>query len=186
MALGTAAGGCSGDDGGGGGSSLSRDDLAGAGSECPVDLAAAVADAGLEVGGDVAVEVTEGTGDGGEDASAIDQVGGVYVECTLPAGDGDGDVTAVVFASDRPGAIGMLLPVLSRDLDLGVDDLQDVFDRVEGTDEGELADLGADGPAAAARLDVDGAESAVLYVSASSGASPEQVRAVAQALVDGL
>jgi hypothetical protein len=36
-----------------------------------------------------------------------------------------------------------------------------------------------------ARIDVDGAESAVLYVSAS-GASPEQVRGVAQDLLDGL
>jgi hypothetical protein len=184
VALGTAAAACSGDDDGGGGSGLSRDDLASASSECPVDLPAAATAAGLDAGGDVAVEVTEGSGDGGPDDAAVDQVGGVYVDCALPVADGE--LTAVVFASDQPGAIGLLLPQIQHDLALDVDELQSLFDRVDATDEGKLIDLGADGPAAAARIDVDGAESAVLYVSASSGASPEEVRAVAEDLLDRL
>ena len=179
--LGAGVAGCSDDDGGG--ASLARDDLAGAGDECPVDLAAAADAAGLGADATTAVEVTEGSGDGGEDASAIDQVGGVYVECTLPVADG-GEVSAVVFASDEPEAVGLLLPLISHDLGLTADDLEGVFDRVQRTDVGELADLGADGPAAVARLDIDGAESGVLYVS-SSGASADQVRTVAEDLLDG-
>lgn len=183
VALSAVAGGCS-DDDGDGGSSLSRDDLAEAGSECPVDLAAAVAGAGLDADGDTAVEVTEGSGEGGQDAAAIDQVGGVYVECTQPVADG-GEVTAVVLASERPEAVGLLLPLISHDLDLTADDLEGVFDSVQQTDVGELADLDADGPAAVARLDIDGAESGVLYVS-SSRASADEVRTVAEDLLDHL
>jgi len=181
VALSVAAGGCGDDGGGGGGGSLSQDDLAGAGSECPVDLAAAVDAAGLEAAGDPTVDVTEGSGDGGQDAAAIDQVGGVHVDCTQPVADG-GEVTAIVFASEQPGAVGLLLPQIAADLDLTADDLEGVFDRVQRTGVGELADLDAEGPAAVARLDIDGAESGVLYVS-SSGASPDEVHAVAEDLL---
>jgi hypothetical protein len=48
-----------------------------------------------------------------------------------------------------------------------------------------VADLGDDARAAVARLDVGGAESAVLYVSGDD-APPDQVRAVATALVADL
>lgn len=185
VVLSVGAGGCSDDDGGGGGSgggSLSQDDLAGAGGECPVDLTAAVAEAGLDADGDVTVEVTEGSGGGGQDDAAIDQVGGFYVACTQPV-TGGGEITAVVFGSEQPGAVGMLLPQIAADLDLTADDIEGVFDRVQRADVGELADLDAEGPAAVARIDIDGAESGVLYVS-SSGASPDEVRAVADDLLE--
>lgn len=185
VVLSVAAGGCSDDDdnggSGGGSGSLSQDDLAGAGSECPVDLTAAVAEAGLDTDGDVTVEVTEGSGGGGQDDAAIDQVGGFYVACTQPVTDG-GEITAVVFGSEQPGAVGMLLPQIAADLDLTADDIEGVFDRVQRTDVGELADLDAEGPVAVARIDIDGAESGVLYVS-SSGVSPDEVRAVADDLL---
>lgn len=62
--------------------SLAMGDLREAGDTCPVDLDDAVVEAGLATdAGEVTVEVTEGTGDGGLDASAIDQFGGAYVEC---------------------------------------------------------------------------------------------------------
>jgi hypothetical protein len=183
VVLGVGAGGCSDDDGGGNddGGSLSQDDLAGAGSECPVDLTAAVAEAGLDADGDVTVEVTEGSGGGRQDDAAIDQVGGFYVACTQPVTDG-GEITAVVFGSEQPGAVGMLLPQIAADLGLTADDVEGVFDRVQRTAVGGLADLDVEGPAAVARIDIDGAESGVLYVS-SSGASPDEVRAVAEDLL---
>ena len=182
VVLGAAAGGCGDDDGGGG--SLARDDLAETGSDCPVDLAAAVAEAGLDAGGDLTVEVTEGSGGGGQDDAAIDQFGGVHVACTQPVTEG-GEVTAVVFASEQPGAVGLILPQIAADLDVASDELEGVFDRVQRTDVGELADLDAEGPAAVARIDIDGAESGVLYVS-SSGASPDEVEAVAGHLLGRL
>jgi hypothetical protein len=160
------------------------DRLADGGAACPVDLDEAVAAAGIEAGdGEVAVEVSEGSGDGGQDASALDQVGGVYVDCTRPV-DG-GEVTAVVFASERPEAVGLLLPQLQHELDLDIDALPDVLDRVEATDEGDLVDLGAEGPVAVARIDVDGAESAVVYVSAPD-LSTDEVQTVAEKILDDL
>ena len=177
-------GGCSGDDG----SSLSRDGLAEGGSDCPVDLAGAVTAAGVEGdAGPVTAEVSTGSGEGGRDASALDQAGGVYVECTQPVGGGE--VTAVVFASERPAAISLLLPLLQHDLQLAVDDLPGLVERAQSADEGELIDTGGEGAAAVGRLDVDGAESAILYVSASTApaaASPAQVRAIAEDLLDDL
>ncbi len=79
----------------------------------------------------------------------------------------------------------LLLPELQRDLDLATGDLEAVLDGILDTGEGDLADLGDDARAAVARLDVGGAESAVLYVSGDE-ASPDQVRAVATTLVAGL
>jgi hypothetical protein len=184
VVAGLVAGGCSGDDDDGserdGADALSQDGLAAAGDTCPVDLPGAVAAAGLEADGDLTVEVTEGTGDAGVDGAAIDQVGGVHVACSQPLGLGE--VEAVVFASDRPGAVGLLLPQIQGDLGVAADDIEDLFRRTEGTDVGELVDLGVAGPAALARLDVDGAESGVLYVFSSS-ASPDEVRAVAEHLL---
>jgi hypothetical protein len=168
--------------GGGDDASLSMDGLRDTGDTCPVELDAAVVDAGLASGeGAVDVEVTEGSGTGDAEDSAIDQVGGVYVECRRAVDDGD--VTAVVFASDQPQAIGLMLPTLQNDLDLAADDLEPIVDQLGDTDAGELLDLGGDARAAAAPVDVDGAESAVLYVSASS-ATPQQTQAIAEQLLD--
>jgi hypothetical protein len=89
-------------------------------------------------------------------------------------------------ASDRPGAIGLLLPPVQRDLELSGHELVGIADRAADTDEGGLIDPGAEGPAAAARLDIDGAESGVLYVSSPSGAAPCDVRAAAPAILAGL
>jgi len=176
-------GACGGDDDGDDGS-LSMGSLSDAGDTCPVDLGAAVVDAGMtDDAGDIAVEVTEGSGDGGEDDSAIDQFGGTLVECTVAVGDGE--ATAIVFATERPSAINLLLPQMSADLGLASDVLLDVAERAEDAETGELLDLGADGPAAAAPIDVGDAESAVLYVSAPD-ASPEQVRSAAEAMLDTL
>jgi hypothetical protein len=100
---------------------------------------------------------------------------------------GDGEVTAVVFASEQPAAIGLLLPLLQHDLQLAADDLPALVDRAQDADVGELIDTGGEGSAAVGRLDVDGAESAILYVSASadpSAASPSQVRSIAEDLLD--
>jgi hypothetical protein len=177
-------GGCSGGDG----SSLTVDGLAETGSDCPVDLDGAVTAAGVEGdAGPVTAEVSTGSGEGGQDASALDQAGGVYVECTRPVGDGE--VTAVVFASEHPGAISLLLPLLQHDLQLDMDDLPGIVERAQDADEGELIDTGGEGSAAVGRLGVDGAESAILYVSASSApsaASPTQVRTIAEDLLDDL
>jgi hypothetical protein len=190
--------------GGGDEPSLSMDQLDGTGRTCPVDLDNAVAAAGLgEPDADVHVEVERGSGEGDPRAGAlagetpIEQVGGVYVECTLPVGDGhregdggDGDareISSYLLATEQPRAINLLLPLIQRDLELGVDDLNGISDRFAATDEGEIVDLGADGPAAAARIEVDDADSAVLYVSATGGAtSPAQVRTVAENLLDEL
>lgn len=177
-------GACGGGDDGG---SLSIDRLEDADQTCPVDLDAAAAAAGLgEAGADVEVEVERGTGDGGRDAAAaIDQVGGVYVECTRPAEGGE--VAGYLFASELPDAISVLLPLIAADLELAVDDLDGILERYNAADEGDFVDLGSDGPAAAARIHVDGADSAVLYVSAADGgASPAQVRSVAENLLDDL
>jgi hypothetical protein len=173
---------------------MSMDQLADTGEACPVGLDAAAADAGLgEAGVDVQVEVSRGSGDGGMEDSAIDRAGGVWVECTRPIeGDGEsGEITSYLFASEEPAAILLLLPVIARDLELGSDDLEDIAgdlaDRFTTADEGELLDLGADGAAAAARLEVEEAASAVLYVGSTDGsASPSQVRSVAEHLLDGL
>lgn len=178
-----AAAACGGDDDDAGGS-LSMGSLSDAGDTCPVDLGGAVVDAGLtDDAGEVEVEVTEGSGEGGQDDSAIDQFGGTFVECTVAVDDGD--ATAVVFATEQPGAINLLLPQLSADLGLTSDDLIAISERATDAETGELLDLGADGPAAAAPIEVGDAESAVLYVSAPD-ASPEQVRSAAEAMLDTL
>jgi hypothetical protein len=54
----------------------------------------------------------------------------------------------------------------SATLRLVVDDLEGVLAAFDDADAGGLIDLGAEGPVAIAHLDVEGAESAVLYVSA--------------------
>jgi hypothetical protein len=178
-------GACSSDD-----PSLSMDGLEDAGETCPVDLDAAAAAADLEdAGADVEVVVERGSGEGGLEAPAIDQFSGVYVECTRPVGEAEGDegpqLVSFLVASDQPGAINLLLPRINADLELTVEDLRGVSDRFAAADEGETVDLGADGPGAAARIAVDGADSALLYVSATDdAASPAQVRDVLQRLLD--
>jgi hypothetical protein len=183
-------GACSDDD-----PSLSMDRLEDADETCPIDLDAAAEAADLEdEGAAVDVVVERGSGEGSLEAPAIDQFGGVYVECTRPAGDPAGDesdegaqLVSFLVASDQPRAINLMLPRVQADLELTVDDLQGISDRFAATDEGETVDLGADGPGAAARIAVDGAESAVLYVSATDGAaSPTQVRDVLQRLLGEL
>jgi hypothetical protein len=151
------------------------DELRTAGDTCPVDLTST----GLasDDGGEVDVDVVEGSAPGG-------QMSGVYVECTLPV-DGGGDVTAVVFASHQPRAIRLMLPHAQRYLRLAADDLEDQLAAFDEADAGELVDLGAEGPVAIARLDVDGAESAVLYLSAPS-AAPGDVRDATEAILDDL
>jgi hypothetical protein len=172
------AGACSGgdDDGGGG---LSLEGLRGAGDECPVDLA------GSELAADdigpVEVEVTEGTGEGELDDTALDQAGGVYVECRT-AGD---DTVAVVYASEQPEAVSLLLPLVQRDLGLAADDLEVILAAYDDAGDGDLVELGAEGPVAVGRLDVDGAESAVLYLSAVSATSRE-VQDAAETMLDQL
>jgi hypothetical protein len=166
------AGACS---SGGADAAFTLDELRTAGDTCPVDLAST----GLapDDAGDVEVDVVEGSAPGG-------QVSGVDVECTLPV-DGGGDVTAVVFASEQPGAIRLVLPDALRHLRLPADDLEGVLAAFDDADAGELVDLGAEGPVAIARVDVDGAESAVLYVSAPS-AAPDDVRDATEVILDEL
>ena len=94
-------------------------------------------------------------------------------------------MTAVVFASEQPGAISLVLPLAQRYLRLAADDLEDQLAAFDDADAGELVDLGAEGPVAIARLDVDGAESAVLYVSAPS-AAPDDVRHATEGILDDL
>ncbi len=155
------------------------DELRTAGDACPVDLA----NTGLapDGAGEVEVTVVDGSVPG---QSAIAEQSGVYVECTVPV-DGGGDVTAVLFASEQPGAITLVLPYALRHLRLGVDDLEGVVAAFDDADAGELVDLRAEGPVAIARLDVDGAESTVLYVSAAS-AAPDDVRDATEAILDEL
>jgi hypothetical protein len=160
---------------GGADAAFTLDELRTAGDTCPVDLAST--SLAPDDGGEVEVDVVEGTAPGG-------QVSGVYVECTLPV-DGGGDVTAVVFASEQPGAISLVLPHAQRHLRLVADDLEGVLAAFDDTDAGELVDLGAEGPVAIAHLDVDGAESAVLYVSAPS-AAPDDVRDATEGILDDL
>jgi hypothetical protein len=128
--------------------------------------------------------VLRGSGVGGPEDSPIDRAGGVFVTCALPV-DGAGTLTARVYAAGNAGAVDLLLPELQRDLDLATGDLEGVMDGILDTGEGDLADLGDDARAAVARLDVGGAESAVLYVSGDE-ASPDQVRAIATALLADL
>jgi hypothetical protein len=99
--------------------------------------------------------------------------------------DEGGDVTAVVFAAEQPRAIVVVLPHAHRYLRFAAGDPEDQLAAFDETDAGELVDLGIEGPVAIARLDVDGAESAVLYVSAPSAASNE-VRDAAEAILDDL
>ena len=155
------------------------DELRSAGDACPVDLAST----GLapDGAGEVEVDVVGGSAPG---RSAIARAGGVYVECTVPV-DGGGDVTAVLFASEQPGAIMLVLPLAQRHLRLAADDLEGQLAAFDDADAGELVDLTAEGPVAIARLDVDGAESTVLYVSAAS-AAPDDVRDATEAILDQL
>jgi hypothetical protein len=55
----------------------------------------------------------------------------------------------------------------------------------DDADAGELVDLRAEVPVAIARVGVDGAESAVLYVSAPS-ATPDDVRDATEGILDDL
>lgn len=164
------AGACS-----GGGSSLSLDDLRDTGSKCPVDVAGAVDGAGK-----VSVDVEEGSGTGDLDDSAIDQAGGIYVECTVPVDDGEVDV--VLFGSKHKSAVNLLLPQINADLDMGVDELPKVVDRYMAADDGELIDLPDGAPGAIAPVDIEDAESGVLYVSSDS-LSPKQVRKIAESIL---
>jgi hypothetical protein len=166
---------------GGADGALTLDELRTAGDTCPVDLPST----GLapDDAGHVEVDVVEGSavGDAG---SRIGQMSGVYVECTLPV-DGGGDVTAVVFAAEQPRAIVLVLPHANRYLGLAADDLESQLAAFDDADPGQLVDLGAEGPLAIARLDVDDAESAVLYVSAPR-ASPHDVRDATEEILDDL
>jgi hypothetical protein len=172
---------CGGDGGGGG---LAMDELRDAAEACPVDLEAAVADSGLEASGDAEVEVTEGSGEGGMDASAIDRLGGVHVECRVATGDGE--VRAELIASPEPGAALLFLPALQQALAVRSDELEALAGRIDDTAEGEPVELGGDAPVAIARLDVGDAESAALLVTGEGGASGSQVRSVAEDLLGGL
>jgi hypothetical protein len=184
VVVGVAAGaGCSGGDG----ASLTMDELAGAREACPVDVDAAVKAAGLDVtGATTEVDVTRGSGRGGPEDPPLDQAGGVYVECDRPVAGGE--VTAIVVALDRPSAVNLLLPLIQRDADLDIDQLRALVERTARTDDGDLVDLGVDGPLVAlSPIDVGDAESAVLYVSASvTGARPSVARNVAERLLDDL
>ena len=159
---------------------LSLDDLRGAGDECPVDLAgsALVAD---QVG-EIEVEVTEGSGEGDVGDPAIDRTVGVHVECRT---GGDGGTLAVVYASEEPGALAMLLPLALRDLDLASDDADVLLSAYDDTGAGDLVELSEEGPVAIAKIDVDGAESAVLYLS-TNGATPDEVADATRAMLDAL
>ncbi len=165
---------------GSGDAALSLDDLRDAGDECPVDLAGS--DLVVDQVGPVEVAVTEGTGEGELDDAAIDQAGGVYVECRVGGDDG---TLAAVYASEEPGALGLLLPLLALDRGLTSVELEVVMAAYDDTDDGDLVELSAEGPVAVARLDVEGAESAVLYVS-TNGATPVDVHAATEQLVDDL
>jgi hypothetical protein len=85
----------------------------------------------------------------------------------------------------QPGAISLVLPHAQRHLRLAADDLGGVLAAFDDADAGELVDLGAEGPVAIARVGVDGAESAVLYVSAPS-AAPDDVRDATEGILDDL
>jgi hypothetical protein len=166
---------------GGADAAFTLEELRTAGDTCPVDLAGT----GLapDDAVNVEVDVVEGSAPG-DAGSRIGQMSGVYVECTLPV-DGGGDVTAVVFAAEQPRAIVVVLPHANRYLRLAADDLEDQLAAFDDADAGQLVDLGAVGPVAIARLDVDGAESAVLYVSAPS-AAPDDVQDATEGILDGL
>ena len=151
------------------------EELRTAGDTCPVDLAST--SLAPDDAGEVEVDVVEGSVPDG-------QVSGVYVECTLPVDEG-GNVTAVVFASEQPGAIRLVLPHAQRYLRVAADALEGQLAAFDNADAGELVDLGAEGPVAIARLDVDGAESAVLYVSAPL-ATPDDVRDATEGILDEL
>jgi hypothetical protein len=181
----------------GGGPSLSVEQMRDAGGRCPVDLEAAVAASRLDSpGGDLTVEVSEGSGEVPQDASvgdwteqghsAVDWYDAVVVTC-IQAVDG-GDVTVELMAVRRPQAgtaVGLVLPQVARDLALTADELEGLIARFEAADAGDLVDLGGEAPIAVAPLDVDGAESAVLYVSAAEvdAATPADVRAIAEDLL---
>jgi hypothetical protein len=167
---------------GGGGSSpsLSMDDLdkAGKAKECPVDLAKAADKVGLDPQGKVAVDVERGSGKGdvfGGD-SAIEAMGGIYIECTATT-HGHKEVRAVVFGSKHRGAANILLPQLSHDLALPVDQLRVLAERAAKTDVGDRIDLDTDAPGAVELVDIDGAQSGVIYVFAD-GATRDQAEKI--------
>ena len=181
----------------GGGHSLSVDQMRDAGGGCPVDLEAAVAASTLGASdGDLTVEVSEGSGEVPPDASVSDWTGqgytaldwydAVVVTCTQAVDRGD--VTVELVAVRRPqagAAVGIVLPQVARDLALTTDELKGVVARFETADAGDLVDLGGEGPIVVARLEVDGAESAALYVSAAAvaAATPADVRAIVEDLL---
>ena len=170
--------------GGDGGGDLAMDDLRAAGESCPMDLGAAVADSGLEATGDTEVEVSEGSGDGGMDASAIDRLGGVHVECRVAVGDGE--VRAELVASPQRGAAMLFLPALQQALDMPADEVEALAGRIDETGEGEPVDLDGDAPVVVARVEVGDAESAALLVTGDGGPSGAQVRSVAEDLLGDL
>ena len=161
---------------------LTRQELATTGDTCPVDLAAAVAVAGLEPApGGVEVEAAQSTGNAGADASALDRASGVEVRCRQDLDEGS--VTVTILATEQPEAFSLVLPMLLRSVDLNDDELDDLAEQAHVTPEGHLVDLGDDARAAAARIDVEGAESGVLYVESGSVA-PSQLRRIADRLLD--
>lgn len=161
---------------------LTRQDLATTGDTCPVDLAAAVAGVGLEPApGGVEVEAVESTGNTGADASALDRASGVEIDCQQDLDEGSVKVT--ILATEQPDAFSVILPLLFRSVELDDDELDDLVDQAHVTPEGHLVDLGDDAHAAVARIDIEGAESGVLYVE-SGAADPSQVRRIADRLLD--
>jgi hypothetical protein len=156
--------------------------LARTGDACPFDLEGAMVDAGLDPDpGPTHVQVMEGTGEGGFDGPPIETFSGVWVECSHPTAGGE--ATAVLYAIDDHGqAVSLLLPLMARDLDLSTMELEQTFDVVTRTHEGDLADLPTDGPGAVASVSVGGAQSAVLYVF-SDQATLDQASSVAGALI---
>jgi hypothetical protein len=179
---------------------LALDDLRNAGTTCPLDLNAALADAGLEAGDiDVTVNVGSGIGNVTSDEwngnledypPIIDQLGAVYVRCSLSAG-GDQPLSAEIIASPEPGVARLYTPALVDALDIHMRDLRseemiDIMGRIDRADRGvlvDLDDLGSDAPVAFAHLTVEDADGAALLVQGGTAASLDQARSVAESLL---
>ena len=174
-----AAGG--GDTAGGADGAASLDDLRGAdGAACPLSLARGLDAAGIDADGDT--DVTIEVGDAGSPLAAAD---GVLVDCSVDTPSGR--VRALLVAvggTDGPDAVGVLLPVLGRDLEASTAELESVVASV-GAD-GELVDLPGQAAAALVPVDVDGADDAVVFVFAEQGLSRRQAEGIAAEIAGDL
>jgi hypothetical protein len=138
---------------------------------CPVDLAEIVVDAGLTVSDPLEVSVASAPTSIADlpidppPPSVVDVEEGIYFECEQPVDDGT--VSLLLYLGGPEGAAeAAFLPVIQARLQLPTRDLEEVLDRIDATDPGEVVDLHelGEGLLAVARIDVEGTSGVIVMI----------------------